>query len=253
METHEDFEHMPVTALRTAAESMPDQARADVRRRVMSTIQPRTRSGFFLAQSRRIAAAVTAATVLFGGGVAYAANGSLPGSTLYPVKRAVENAIVAVLPTGSLERQVLVGLAERRAEEAGALARRTGATQADVAGVLEQLRDSVHIAGGVTGLQEQELLRIQSRIGEVPDWAQTAIEKAISAENDAQQGAGSAGPSNEGAGSSGGSGTPQEPAPGSGSSGSGSGGGVSGSDSSTGSAGSGGQIQQNGTQRGLGN
>lgn len=183
---------MPVTseeriaseALQCARETMPTDARARVRSRVLTEIRAQARPQCFAAHTRRIAAAVAAFT-MFGGGVAYAANGALPGDALYRVKRAAENAIVAVLPAGELENRLLVGLAERRAEEIGELVRRQEATEVDISATLTQLRTSVENAAAASTLEEQELLRIRSQAGDVPEWARDAIEQATTVEGSA--------------------------------------------------------------------
>lgn len=206
---------MPVTseeriaseALRRARETMPTDARTRVRSRVMAEVHAEARPRFFAAQSRRIATAAAAFTML-GGGVAYAANGTLPGDALYPVKRAAENAIVAVLPAGEVENRLLVGLAERRAEEIGELVRRQEATEADISATLTQLRNSVENAAAASTLEEQELLRIRSEAGDVPEWARDAIEQATTVEGSSGTGsdAGSGTGTGVGTGTSDGSG-----------------------------------------------
>lgn len=178
METHEDQELIPATALRSAAAPMPADARHAVRGRVMEAVRAERRPGFLVTHTQRVAAVMTTLTLL-GGGVAYAANGSLPGSALYPVKRAAEDALVAVLPAGDLEHDLLVRLAERRAAEAGELSRREGARHETMTGALEDLRASVEHAGAGAALEERELLRIRSHAGEVPSWASDAIDDAV--------------------------------------------------------------------------
>jgi len=206
--TMTDDERNASQALGRARETMPADVHARVRNRVMTGVRAQARPPFFAAQSRRIAAAATAFTML-GGGVAYAADAALPGDALYPVKRAAESAVVALLPAGELENAVLVRLAERRAEEIGELVRQQEATAVDISATLLQLRNSVENAAAVSALEEQELVRIRNEAGEVPEWARDAIEQATTVAG--PSGAGSDADSGTGTGTGTGTGASESP------------------------------------------
>ncbi len=169
-------------ALRAAAPPMEAQAQARMREAVLRSLPARQlaprrvpRRAFLL----QPAFAAALALVLALGGTAYAANESLPGTALYPVKRAAENALVAIVPAGTFERQLLLGLAERRAEEAGILARQSETTQERAREAIGSLSESVRHATDPDPLQEQELLRLRARVGEVPTWAAPLVEDAL--------------------------------------------------------------------------
>lgn len=176
-------------ALAAAREAMPADASARVRARVMAEARgarpaAHRRPQFLavVAGPRRVAAAAMALAVFGGGGVAYAANTALPGDALYPLKRSAENAVVAVLPAGELENRLLVGLAERRAEEVRALFGRPDASEDDVLAAITELRNSLRNAASATALTEEELLRIRASIGDVPEWARQAVDDAMAPE-----------------------------------------------------------------------
>lgn len=87
-------------------------------------IQQRSYSGLFTSfQSLRFMPALLILAVLVGGGVSFAAEGSLPGDTLYPIKLNVNEEVAAALDFSSeakAKRQA--ALAEKRLEEAVTLA-----------------------------------------------------------------------------------------------------------------------------------
>ena len=92
-----------------------------------ANIRARNRTAWFsLGGSLRYAAAAIVIVLLFAtfsGGVAYAASNSLPGSALYPVKRAVEQVELAMATTPESQAQVHMALADQRLNEAAALAK----------------------------------------------------------------------------------------------------------------------------------
>ena len=206
-------------ALRQAAEPMPAAARADVRRTVMAAVDSSSRRAGWSLTVRRAAVAV-AACVAVTGGVAYAASDSLPGEPLYPVKRGGEQFLLGVLPEGALERSLLLHMAERRAEEAAALAAE-GAESATYHHAIDDLREAVRHATPEGGaLPDDEIERIRHQAQGAPESAREEIAHAIT--------------------DAGGTGTKQEdPHSGTGSGGTGSGdtGGGSGGDTSGGTGG----------------
>ncbi len=71
----------------------------------------------------RVTAIVVAASVLLGG-TAYAAQGSLPDSPLYPVERTVEQVKVIATPNQIARAKLFAGLMDRRAAETSAMVKR---------------------------------------------------------------------------------------------------------------------------------
>ena len=106
---------------------------ADLRERLMAeavevltpqqaalVLPPRTRG----TRERRLVAAATAAVLLGGtAGIAAAAQGSLPGEALYPIKRGIEDARVGLATSPGAEgRQLLAHASDRLAEVQGLVA-----------------------------------------------------------------------------------------------------------------------------------
>ena len=185
-------------ALRQAAEPMPAAARADVRRTVMAAVDSSSRRAGWSLTVRRAAVAV-AACVAVTGGVAYAASDSLPGEPLYPVKRGGEQFLLGVLPEGALERSLLLHMAERRAEEAAALAAED-AESATYHHAIDDLREAVRHATPEGGaLPDDEIERIRHQAQGAPESAREEIEHAITdpsgtqIEQDPHSGTGSGG------------------------------------------------------------
>ena len=178
-------------AIGGAAEPLSASARADIRERVMHEVSATSRGGIFALASHRLAVAGTALAVGFGG-VAYAAERSLPGDPLYGVKIAAENAVVAVLPPGRLENRVLVSIAARRAGETARLAREgSGADTIDEA--LGSLRNAVREAAPDEGpLTTDDASRIRQRGADAPAETRDAIDEAVTSPGPAE-GSGSGG------------------------------------------------------------
>lgn len=167
-------------ALGAAAEPLRDDARSQIRARVMSEVRADSRGGLFMLASHRVAAAATALAML-GGGVAYAADRSLPGDPLYGVKIATENAAVSILPPGRLENRLLIGIAGRRAGEAARLARMESDSESTDA-ALGALRRAIRQATPTEGaLAEEDMHRIRERGADAPAQTREAIEEAVSA------------------------------------------------------------------------
>lgn len=165
-----------------AAEPLSASARAQIRERVMQGVRSDSRGGLFMLASHRVAALATAVAML-GGGVAYAANGSLPGEMLYGLKIAAENAAVWILPPGRLENRLLVGIAARRARETAALARE-GSHQGAVDDSLGALREAVRQATPAEGtLGTEEAHRIRQQGADAPAQTREAIDDAVSSPN----------------------------------------------------------------------
>lgn len=169
-------------ALTRSAEPMTDEARTRIRHAVMSSVRRDSHARYFATISHRVAAAAAAIGVL-GTGVAYAAGNALPGDALYGVKRATENALVAILPPGALENDVLLGIAGRRAGEAASLAR-GGAAEGLVHDAIGEVRAAVKQAESMTGpLTGEETRRIQEQAQDAPVQTREAISEAVAAPN----------------------------------------------------------------------
>ena len=167
-------------ALGKAAEPLSAHARAQIRGRVMSEVRANSRGGLFVLASHRVAAAATAVAML-GGGVAYAADRSLPGDPLYGIKIAAENAAVSILPPGRLENRLLVSIAARRAGETSGLARE-GSEPTAVDDSLGALREAVRQATPAHGaLGEEEVTHIREQGADAPEQTREAINEAVSA------------------------------------------------------------------------
>ena len=165
-------------ALARAAEPMPRDARIAVRRSVMAAARHDARTRPFTLASHRLAAAITAVTVL-GGGVAYASSTALPGQPLYAVKRAAEDVAVFLLPPGELERGLLVRLAGRRAAETADLAAH-GATSARIQRALDELGLAVDAAASADGpLGAEEIGLIERQAEGAPAQTRDAITDTI--------------------------------------------------------------------------
>ncbi len=165
-------------ALVRSAEPMAVDDRAELRKRVIAAARRDSRAHYFASISHRFVAMLMAFAVL-GSGVAYAANGALPGDPLYALKRGVEDALIALLPPGALEQRLLLGFAERRAGEAADLST-SGAGYELVDSAIQQLRAAVQaaVASGET-LTEQEAQQIQQQAQDAPQQTREAISDAV--------------------------------------------------------------------------
>jgi len=189
-----------------AAEPLSASSRANIRERVMHEVSATSRGGIFVLASHRLAVAGTALAVGFGG-VAYAAERSLPGDALYGLKIAAEDAAVAVLPPGRLENRLLVTIAARRAGEAARLAREgSGADSIDAA--LGSLRKAVrNAASGERPLTDDDADRIRERGADAPTETRDAIDQAVTSPGPADPGDSTGGAPRSGTGSGPGSGS----------------------------------------------
>lgn len=101
-------------AISDAFEPMPDDVRTAMRHRVLVATSDNGAPSRIRQAFARSAATFTTVAVLLTG-TSYAAANSVPGDILYPLKRAVEEAHVALAPGGPEE--ALVEQAQTRAEE----------------------------------------------------------------------------------------------------------------------------------------
>ena len=193
-------------AIGGAAEPLSASSRANIRERVMHEASATSRGGIFVLASHRLAVAGTALALGFGG-VAYAAERSLPGDALYGLKIAAENAVVAVLPPGRLENRLLVTIAARRAGEAARLARE-GSDTGSVDAALGSLREAVrNAASDERPLTDDDADRIRERGADAPRETRDAIEQAVTSPGPTDTGDTTGGAPRSGAGSGPGSGS----------------------------------------------
>ena len=99
-----------------AADKLPEASRARIRGNVLSSVATETRSSFAGAGFMRAAAAFSALAIGMGG-LSYAAASAVPGSALYPVKRAMEETQVVLILGDTSKADVLQGMAEERVRE----------------------------------------------------------------------------------------------------------------------------------------
>jgi len=173
-----DFSTELEHALASSGEPLDGAARSRIRKRVMADVRASRVPLWRAFAMRRFAAAATALTVL-GGGTAYAANQAMPGDMLYGLKRAGENAVVALLPHGNAEQRILAGLAARRAEETAHLARQGASSQA-LEESMTRLREALREAtaeGAELGIQEQQ--RIHEYATDAPEPVRSEIRRSV--------------------------------------------------------------------------
>ena len=130
---HEELEPLLTTALRAraVAPEQPDSAfRSRLRYRLEGAAQVSARPqrpGFALWRARLLPAAITLLIFFFlAGGAIRVSAGSLPDSPLYPLKRATEDAHLALTPDLTHRLWLRLNFAERRLMEAHALWERKG-------------------------------------------------------------------------------------------------------------------------------
>jgi len=102
--------------VRRSVVRMPEGSRERIRHNVLSAAASQQRPVLARAVFTRAAAAFTALTIGLGG-VSYAAASALPGSPLYPVKRAMEEARVALQLGETNRAEALVDLTRERVRD----------------------------------------------------------------------------------------------------------------------------------------
>lgn len=111
---------------------------------------PRRLPSLFSLLPARLTAALLAMLILFGGSgaVVFAAQGTVPGEALYPVKRASERALLAVAASAETKVDVRARIAERRLQEAEKLmARKSERKNQDAAlSVLAEFNENLDAA-----------------------------------------------------------------------------------------------------------
>jgi hypothetical protein len=132
--------------------------------------------------------------VIFGGGVVWAASGSLPGELLYPVKLATEDVRLALASAPQGQVDLVLDLVKERADEIQALAQAGGPVPDGTVARLEQHIDRALVQTASasdealpgllmqvaerTGAQAQRLQQLQARAGEP---FQAGLQRAVAA------------------------------------------------------------------------
>jgi len=182
-----------------ALPAMPAEKKLAGERRIRAHIQSRA-AGRAPSRGRRLRPAFALAGValvvaMLGSisGIAYAAEASLPGDGLYPVKQAIEQAQLALSQTPEAEAQLLARLSEERLREAQQLSAKGRPEDLPVAlegygravGRLMELADqlperdkgeSLQAIAGELGRQAEVLNRIRDK---APEAAQPGLQQAL--------------------------------------------------------------------------
>jgi len=169
------------------AERMSPESRSRMRGRVMAVARADAATSLQRALFIRAAAIFTAGATLLGG-VSYASAAALPGDLLYGFKRGAENAAIAILPDGALERQYLFEVANRRAEETRRLVA-LGADPADVQRALDEFGAALQRANqsgsapseraAVAKSQARLVERVRSMTGDAREKLEAEIHEAL--------------------------------------------------------------------------
>lgn len=116
--------------LRQASQvNLPEKSQREMRLRLMRLPLPQTevKPVFFprmVWQMARVLVVLTLAFLTLGAGLALASEGSIPGDTLYPLKRTLEEVALSLAPSPETEASLRLVFAERRLQEATSLAQR---------------------------------------------------------------------------------------------------------------------------------
>lgn len=103
----------------------------------------------------RWAGGLALASALVGGSMVYASQYSKPGSPLYPVKTASEQAALRLAPTKEIKTSVAITVIDRRAEEVNDL--KVSGTDEDVSHALSKYRKTVQELEHTSGLDDSEM------------------------------------------------------------------------------------------------
>lgn len=153
LETYEDVTPGVEQALREASARMPEFAREDTRERLVEYARATSATRWSRVVFSRIAAVAIGCSVA-GGGLAQAAASALPGEPLYPAKRVVESAKLAVASSSEAVQHLLGEIAGERAEELTELVY-AGADDEVVDAAAESFIRSAERYGGAPGHAEQ--------------------------------------------------------------------------------------------------
>jgi hypothetical protein len=190
-----DSRLMPVEAFR-AAETRFLAYATQLRARQQKT-SPARQGGILstlLGGTRRLIVASVVSVLLLCGvlsaGTVSAASASLPGSWLYPVKRATETLVSSVALTPRLQARVHLAWAERRLHEAEALMARDGVADESVLGDLEEETEQALAAAeqtdpdqltAVVAHTEQQQAVLSRLLDNAPPAARPGLERALAA------------------------------------------------------------------------
>jgi hypothetical protein len=129
-----------------------------------------------------------------GGGIVYAATDSLPGSPLYGVKRATEQAQLFLVPTETGQAELHIKFAQRRLEEVQALAEIKGRVDEEVLAAiaeetglaLEEInkapaQDKATLLDKLVSLTERQQSVLKSVQAQAPQSAQKGLNRALEA------------------------------------------------------------------------
>jgi hypothetical protein len=147
-----------------------------------------------LASARRLVVAVAASLLLLVGvlsaGTVSAASSSLPGSPLYPVKRATEALVSSLALTPQLQTRVHLAWADRRLREIEAVTEQGGVADDSLLGDLEQETDRAlaaaeqagppALAAAVASTDHQQTV-LQGLLERAPEPAQQGLQRAVQA------------------------------------------------------------------------
>jgi hypothetical protein len=190
-----DNQPMPAEGFRAAETRF--LAHATQLRARQQQISTARRGGVFstlLGSTRRLIAASVVSVLLLCGvlsaGTVSAASASLPGSRLYPVKRATEALVSSVALTPQLQTRVHLAWAERRLHEAEALMSRGGVADESVLGDLEEeteqalaaaeQTDPDQLSAVVTHTKQQQAV-LSQLLDNAPPAARPGLERALAA------------------------------------------------------------------------
>jgi hypothetical protein len=169
---------------------------AQLRHQRRSQLAPaRRRSAVdLLAGVRRLVVASVAGVLLLcvvlSAGTVSAASGSLPGSPLYPVKRATETVVSSVALTPRLQARAHLAWADRRLREIEALVARDGVTDESLLAALEQETDLALGAAEQAGIElltaamvhtEHQQMVLGRVLEKAPPEARPGLERALEA------------------------------------------------------------------------
>jgi len=215
---------------------LPEVSRARIRGNVLVSVTVTPKPGFAGAMFMRAAAAFSALAIGMGG-LSYAAASALPGSVLYPVKRAVEETQVALTPGDANKADALQEMADERVREIHKLIE-MDASRESMGKAVSGFKDAAERAIEADPEQaRQRASEIEESVESVPDPVRERINEQVPAPSPEPEPKKSEPTDPEGSSGSGSqSGDSQPPA---GQSGSGSGGTSGSSDSSGGSGDSG--------------
>jgi hypothetical protein len=190
-----DGHSMPAESFRSGeARFLTHAARLRARRQQTSPPRQGGILSNLLGSTRRLVVASMVSVLLLCGvlsaGTVSAASASLPGSRLYPVKRAAETLMSSVAFTPRLQTRVHLAWAERRLHEAEALMARDGVADESVLGDLEEETEQALAAAeqtdpdqltAVLAHTEQQQAVLSRLLDKAPPAARPGLERALAA------------------------------------------------------------------------